>query len=190
MIKRLAVYCGSNEGADPSYAETTRALGAEMGRRGIDLVYGGGKFGLMGIIADSVIAAGGKTYGVIPDTLREIELAHPGLTKLYDVRDMHQRKAKMTDLADAFFILPGGIGTLDEMFEAWTWHSLGYHRKPLGVLNMGGYWDEMIAFLDKASEQKFVPQNRRDLLIVEDTVDRLLDELESAIREGRGGPTI
>src|SRR5918997_6289064 len=150
-MRRLAVYCGSSPGADPAFAEVARALGIAMARRGIGLVYGGGRLGLMGIVADAVLDSGGEAYGVIPQALIDLEVAHTGLTELHIVTTMHERKAKMTDLTDAFVALPGGIGTFDELFEAWTWNALGYHAKPFCLLNVDGFWDRLIEFIDHAT---------------------------------------
>ena len=180
MIKRLAVYCGSAAGVDPAFAQVTRDLGKLMAERGIDLVYGGGRLGLMGIIADTVLEHGGKVYGVIPEALVAHEVAHLGCTELFKVADMHQRKAKMTELCDAFVALPGGIGTLDELFEAWTWNALGYHAKPFALLNEDGFWDELIAFLDTATTSGFVSPARRAQLLVARTPDEAIDLLTAA----------
>ena len=138
-VKRLAVYCGSSMGADPAFAATATALGEEMARRGIGLVYGGGRLGLMGVVADAVMGAGGEAYGVIPQALVDLEVAHTGLTELHIVGSMHERKAMMTELTDAFVAIPGGIGTLDELFEAWSWNALGYHAKPFALLNVSRF---------------------------------------------------
>src|SRR5881392_1481416 len=147
-MKRLAIYCGSAMGSDPAFEEMARALGAEMARRGIGLVYGGGRLGLMGVVADAVLAHGGEAYGVIPQALVDLEVAHTGLTELHLVANMHERKAMMTELTDAFVAIPGGIGTLDELFEAWTWNALGYHAKPFALLNVNGFWDGLNGFMD------------------------------------------
>jgi uncharacterized protein (TIGR00730 family) len=140
----LAVYCGSRFGSNPAYAEAARQLGHTLAIRGIGLVYGGGKLGLMGTVADAALAAGGEVIGVIPEALREAEAAHLGCTELHVVSGMHERKAMMTDLADGFVTIPGGIGTMDELFEALSWQLLGYHRKPVGLLNVAGYYDDLI----------------------------------------------
>lgn len=187
-MQRLAVYCGSSMGAKPAYAQCARDLGAEMAARGIDLVYGGGKLGLMGIVADTVLNAGGKAYGVIPEALRDHEVAHKGLTELYVVKDMHERKAKMTELTDAFVAIPGGIGTLDELFEAWTWRSLGYHDKPFALLDVEGYWYHLSRFLDGVTDQKFMSKQRRQLLIEGDDISHVLDDLSAAC--GQKGDTM
>jgi len=151
-----------------------------MVRRGVDLVYGGGRLGLMGLIADSVLAGGAQVYGVIPAALVDLEVAHLGLTELYRVETMHERKAKMTDLADAFLALPGGIGTLDELFEAWSWNALGYHKKPFCLLNVDGYWNRMIEFIEHATQCGFLSRERRHQLLVAETPDQALDLLDEA----------
>lgn len=186
-IHSLAVYCGSAAGARDVFASATRATAAAMTERGVDLVYGGGRLGLMGLIADTVLAAGGRVYGVIPDALVNLEVAHTGLTELFHVSNMHERKAKMTDLADAFLALPGGVGTLDELFEAWSWNALGYHKKPFCLLNVEGYWDGMIQFIDHATESGFLSAQRRSQLLVAETPERaleLLDEAAAAATQG------
>jgi uncharacterized protein (TIGR00730 family) len=180
-VKRLAVYCGSSPGADAAFAETARALGEAMAERRIGLVYGGGRLGLMGIVADAVVGAGGEAHGVIPQALIDLEVAHTGLTELHIVSTMHERKALMTDLTDAFVALPGGIGTLDELFEAWTWNALGYHAKPLALLNVAGFWDGMIAFLDRVTESGFMSPARRAQLIVAGEIGEAIDSLDSAL---------
>ena len=179
-VKRLAVYCGSAAGSQPVFAEATRATAEVMVHHGVDLVYGGGRLGLMGLVADSVLAAGGRVYGVIPTALVNLEVAHTGLTELHTVETMHERKAKMTDLADAFLALPGGIGTLDELFEAWSWNALGYHKKPFCLLNVDGFWDGMIEFIDHATESGFLSTRRREQLLVANTPDRALELLDEA----------
>lgn len=183
-MKRLAVYCGSSMGADPRFADTARALGQEMARRGIGLVYGGGRLGLMGVVADSVLEAGGEVHGVIPQALIDLEVAHPGLTELHVVTTMHERKAKMTDLTDAFVAIPGGIGTLDELFEAWTWNALGYHAKPFALLNVAGFWDGMVSFLDTVTQSGFMSAARRGQLIVADGIGEVIDKLDAAAKVG------
>jgi uncharacterized protein (TIGR00730 family) len=179
-VKRLAVYCGSAAGSQPVFAEATRATAAAMVARGVDLVYGGGRLGLMGLVADSVLAAGGRAYGVIPTALVDLEVAHTGVTELYTVETMHERKAKMTDLADAFLALPGGIGTLDELFEAWSWNALGYHKKPFCLLNVDGFWDGMIEFINHATESGFLSAQRRGQLLVAETPEQALEYLDEA----------
>jgi uncharacterized protein (TIGR00730 family) len=179
-VRRLAVYCGSASGSSEVFAAATRATAKAMVGRSVDLVYGGGRLGLMGLIADSVLAGGGRVYGVIPQALVDIEVAHLGLTELHTVANMHERKAKMTDLADAFLALPGGIGTLDELFEAWSWNALGYHKKPFCLLNVEGYWDGMITFIDHATESGFLSASRRQQLLVAETPEEALEKLDEA----------
>jgi uncharacterized protein (TIGR00730 family) len=179
-VQRLAVYCGSAAGARPEFADAARATAAAMAERRVDLVYGGGRLGLMGLIADSVLERGGRVYGVIPKALVQLEVAHNGITELHTVETMHERKAKMTDLADAFLALPGGIGTLDELFEAWSWNALGYHKKPFCLLNVDGYWDGMIGFIDHATESGFLSAQRREQLLVAQTPEEALDLLDEA----------
>jgi uncharacterized protein (TIGR00730 family) len=180
VVRRLAVYCGSAPGSSPVFAEAARATAKAMVGQGVELVYGGGRLGLMGLIADSVLDLGGRVYGVIPAALIELEVAHEGITELHRVETMHQRKAKMTELADAFLALPGGIGTLDELFEAWSWNALGYHKKPFCLLNVEGYWDGMIEFIDHAAESGFLSARRRSQLLVADTPAEALDLLDEA----------
>jgi uncharacterized protein (TIGR00730 family) len=186
-IRRLAVYCGSARGQTENFAEATRAAATAMTDNQVDLVYGGGRLGLMGLIADSVLANGGKVYGVIPEALVDLEVAHTGCTELYRVANMHERKAKMTDLADAFLALPGGIGTLDELFEAWSWNALGYHAKPFCLLNVDGFWDGLIDFCDHAQKSGFMSAQRRQQLLVADNPDdalKYLDEAAAAATQG------
>jgi hypothetical protein len=186
-VQRLAVYCGSAAGSQPVFAECARATAEAMVGAGVDLVYGGGRLGLMGLIADSVLAGGGRVFGVIPQALVDIEVAHTGLSELHTVANMHERKAKMTDLADAFLALPGGIGTLDELFEAWSWNALGYHAKPFCLLNVEGFWDGLITFIDHATESGFLSQQRRAQLLVATSPDealKLLDEAAAAATQG------
>ncbi len=180
-MKRLAVYCGSSAGTDPAFAATARALGEEMARRGIGLVYGGGRLGLMGIVADAVLEAGGEAYGVIPQALIDLEVAHRGLTQLDIVTTMHERKARMTELTDAFIALPGGIGTLDELFEAWSWNALGYHAKPFAILNVGGFWDALVTLMDQVEGSGFMSPARRAQLLVADDIGGAIDALDRAI---------
>jgi len=187
QLERVAVYCGSAAGADPSFADQARATAQAMAEANVDLVYGGGRLGLMGVMADTVLSLGGKVYGVIPQALVDIEVAHPRLTELHTVANMHQRKAKMTDLADGFLALPGGVGTLDELFEAWSWNALGYHAKPFCLLNVDGFWDRMIGFLDHVTESGFMsPARRAQLLVAESPEEalKLLDEAASGATQG------
>lgn len=163
---RLCVFCGSSDGARPLYREAATALGRHFAQEGIELVYGGGKVGLMGAVADGVLAAGGRVTGIMPQALVEKETAHLGLTDLRVVASMHERKALMADLADGFVALPGGLGTFEEMFEIWTWAQLGYHRKPLAVFNAGGFFDGLLGFLDSVVTEGFVREPHRAMLIV------------------------
>jgi uncharacterized protein (TIGR00730 family) len=186
-IRAVAVYCGSAIGSEPVFAEATRATARAMVDAGVDLVYGGGRLGLMGLIADSVLELGGRAYGVIPQALVDIEVAHPSLTRLDTVANMHERKARMTDLADAFLALPGGVGTLDELFEAWSWNALGYHAKPFCLLNVDGFWDGLIEFIEHAHQSGFLSSHRRRQLLVAETPDKalkLLDEAAAAATQG------
>ncbi len=176
-FRTLCVYCGSSEGNDPAYADAARALGTQMAGRGLSLVYGGGHVGLMGVIADAVLAAGGEVTGVIPAALMDAEVGHERLTRLHVVKDMHERKAIMAELADGFIAMPGGIGTLEELFEVMTWLQLGYHAKPVGLLNVQGFYDGLLAFLDKQRETGFLRQEHRGLLIAEDQPSALLERL-------------
>ena len=158
-----------------------------MIERQVDLVYGGGRLGLMGLMADTVLDAGGRAYGVIPQALVDVEVAHPGLTELHTVTTMHERKAKMTDLADGFLALPGGIGTCDELFEAWSWNALGYHKKPFCLLNVEGFWGGLIQFIDHATQCGFVSEQRRRQMLVAESPDQalqLLDEAATAATQG------
>ncbi len=166
-MRSLCVFCGSNVGSRPVYVEAAQALGAELVRRGIELVYGGGNVGLMGTVADTVLRAGGRVTGVIPDALVARELAHLGLHSLRVVGSMHERKALMAELSDGFVALPGGYGTFEELCEAITWTQLGLHAKPCGVLNVAGYYDALLALFDRSVQERFVrPENRR--LVIDD----------------------
>lgn len=179
-IRRLAVYCGSATGSDPVFSDAARATSRTMIEHGVDLVYGGGRLGLMGLMADSVLGGGGRVYGVIPQALVDVEVAHPGLTELHIVTTMHERKARMTDLADGFLALPGGIGTLDELFEAWSWNALGYHKKPFCLLNVEGFWDGLIQFIDHATDCGFLSKQRRRQLLVANSPEQALQLLDEA----------
>jgi hypothetical protein len=176
-VNRIAVYCGSRFGADPAFTDAARTLGHTLATRGIGLVYGGGKLGLMGTVADAALAAGGEVIGVIPEALREAEAAHLGCTELHVVSGMHERKAMMTDLADGFVTIPGGIGTMDELFEALSWQLLGYHRKPVGLLNVSGYYDDLIRFVDRMTSDAFLREQHRGNLISSENIDDLLEKL-------------
>lgn len=181
-MKRLAVYCGASMGADPMFADIARSLGEEMARREIDLVYGGGHRGLMGVVADAVLGGGGRAFGVIPQALVDLEVAHQGLTELHTVNSMHERKAKMTELTDAFVAIPGGIGTLDELFEAWTWNALGYHSKPFCLLNVAGFWDGLIGFIDHVTASGFLSPERRAQLLVAGDIGDAIEKLDAAAK--------
>lgn len=178
-MKSVCVYCGSSPGTDPAYAAAATQLGKTIAGRGIELVYGGGNVGLMGTVADAAVGAGGKVTGVIPKALEEKEVGHDGLTKLHVVADMHERKAMMADLSEGFIAMPGGLGTLEELFEALTWLQLGFHEKPCGVLNISGYYQSLLAFLDNAVEGGFVKPLHREMLLESDESEKLLDALES-----------
>ena len=180
-MKRLAVYCGSATPADPTYIEGARALGRAFAERGIGLVYGGGRTGLMGAIADGALEGGGEVIGVIPQALVDAEVAHRGLTELHVVSGMHQRKQMFTDLSDGFVTIPGGTGTMDELWDALSWALLGYHSDPVGLLNTAGYYDHLIAFWEKMGEVGFLRPQHRDLLIVADTLDVLLERMASHV---------
>jgi uncharacterized protein (TIGR00730 family) len=176
-MTRLAVYCGSSPGADPAYAMAAGALGREMAARGIGLVFGGGHVGLMGAIADAVLEAGGEVIGVIPEALRDKELAHQGCTELHVVSTMHERKSLMADYAKGFIAMPGGFGTFDEIFEMLTWGQLGYHTRPCGFLNVAGYYDALFAFLDTCVEARFVTRIHREMIIAATDPAELLDRM-------------
>ncbi|MEX0605811.1 MAG: TIGR00730 family Rossman fold protein [Marinobacter sp.] len=175
---KVAIFCGSRSGNDPMFAKQARELGEFLGQHQVDVVFGGGHVGLMGVVADSVLASGGKVYGIIPEHLRDRELAHPGLTKLYVVKNMHERKAKMAELADAFVALPGGIGTLEEIFEVWTWAQLGFHQKPCAFYNVAGFFDHLLTMVKTMQGEGFLSQEYVDMLVVENTPDELLDGLK------------
>ena len=176
-MRRVCVYAGSNPGSDPTYAEAAAALAGELAARGIGLVYGGGRVGLMGVLADTVLDAGGEAIGVMPQALVAREIAHPRLTELKVVGSMHERKAQMAELSDAFVALPGGIGTLEELIEVYTWSQLGIHDKACGVLNVRGYYDGLAAFLDHAVDEGFLRAQHRAVLSVADDPADLLDAL-------------
>ena len=177
QISSVAVYCGSNLGTDPAYAAAAASLGGKMAGRGIRLVYGGGRVGLMGVVADTVTENGGQAYGVITEALRAKEIAHESLTSLQVVGTMHERKAAMADAADAFIMLPGGFGTFDEFFEVLTWTQLGIHAKPCGILDTAGFFAPLRALLDGAVTAGFVHSAHRDMVIMDDDPGRLLDRL-------------
>jgi uncharacterized protein (TIGR00730 family) len=173
-LKRICVYCGSNAGRRSGYAEAARVLGTELARRGLGLVYGGGRVGLMGVLADAALAAGGEVIGVIPEALATREVAHAGLTELRVVGSLHERKALMAELSDGFMALPGGYGTLDELCEIVTWAQLGLHEKPCGILNVERYFDPFVAFIDRAVGEGFVRPEHQALILVENDPAALL----------------
>jgi uncharacterized protein (TIGR00730 family) len=178
-VKRVCVFCGSSPGARPGYRAAAQALGAAIAKRGLGLVYGGAHVGLMGVVADAALAEGGEVIGVLPRALETKELAHRNLSALYVVESMHERKALMAVLSDAFVALPGGIGTFEETFEAWTWTQLGLHEKPCALLDVEGYYAPLQLFLDRAVEERFVRPEHRAMLLVEDDPEQLLDALSS-----------
>lgn len=178
-MKRVAVYCGSATPADPVYIESARNVGRSLAERGIGVVYGGGKLGLMGAVADSALAAGGEVIGVIPQALVSAEVAHRGLTELHVVETMHERKKLFTDLADGFVNLPGGTGTMDELWEALSWAQLGYHADPIGLLNIAGYYDKLIDFWGHMGQVGFLRPQHQGLLLVDGDLDALLAKMAS-----------
>jgi hypothetical protein len=179
VIRRICVFCGSNKGADPAYVDAVRTLGRLFATEGIALVYGGGSVGLMGELADTVLTSGGEAIGVIPHALWAREVGHRGLTDLHIVDTMHERKAMMADLADAFIALPGGLGTLEEIFEIWTWAQLGLHAKPVGFLDVGGFYKPLMQFLDRAVRERFLKEEHRAIAILEEDPERLLRRFDS-----------
>ncbi len=178
-IKSICVYCGSSAGASPMYAQAARALAQEMVADNIALVYGGASVGLMGIIADEVLRHGGEATGVIPSALREKEIGHLGLTRLHIVKDMHERKAMMASLSDGFIAMPGGIGTLEELFEMLTWSQLGLHNKPIGLLNVDGFFDGLLGFMQHIVTERFLRPEQASLLLTETTPAALVARFKS-----------
>jgi uncharacterized protein (TIGR00730 family) len=176
-VKRVAVYCGSATPADPVYIESARAIGRSLAGQGIGVVYGGGKLGLMGAVADSALEAGGEVIGVIPQALVDAEVAHRGLTELHVVETMHERKARFTELSDGFLTIPGGTGTMDELWEAMSWAQLGYHAKPVGLLNVAGFYDGLLEFVGKMSEVGFLRPQHQSILLSDTELDSLLDKM-------------
>ncbi|RQH86978.1 TIGR00730 family Rossman fold protein [Pseudomonas aeruginosa] len=176
-LRSVCVFCGASPGASPVYQEAAMALGRHLAERGLTLVYGGGAVGLMGTVADAALAAGGEVIGIIPQSLQEAEIGHKGLTRLEVVDGMHARKARMAELADAFVALPGGLGTLEELFEVWTWGQLGYHAKPLGLLEVNGFYDPLLTFLDHLVDERFVRAEHRGMLQRGASPEALLDAL-------------
>ena len=173
-MKAVCVFCGSNIGRNPAYVEAANSVGTALARSGLKLVYGGGKVGLMGAVADAVIAAGGRADGVMPRALVEREIAHAGLAELHVVETMHQRKMMMSDLADAFVALPGGAGTLEEFFEQWTWALLGIHRKPCGLLNVADYFGPLITMMQNIVAEGFIAERYVEMLVIESEIEPML----------------
>lgn len=185
-MEALCVFCGSSSGDTPEYLEVARELGAALASRRTKIVYGGGRVGLMGALADAALQAGGEVIGVIPQMLLDKEVGHVGLTQLHVVQTMSERKWLMGELSDAFVALPGGIGTMDELFEAWTWTQLDLHRKPCGLLNFNGYYDSLVAFLDRAVAEGFLRPRHRAALLVEREFGPLLERLGAAAAKNAG----
>lgn len=175
-MKKLAVFCGSKDGASPIFREAATSLGMALAQHDLHLVYGGSRVGTMGAVADAVLAANGQAIGVLPHFLQEKEIAHPNLTELHLVSSMHERKAKMAELADGFIILPGGPGTMEEFFEVFTWAQLGLHEKPCGILNIDGYYDSLIALFKQMEAQGFLIPEHAAMLLVESTPEALLEQ--------------
>lgn len=176
-VSRVCVFCGASHGGRPEYSMAAFALGRGIAARGMTLVYGGGRAGLMGAVADAALAAGGKVIGVITTLLKDRELGHTGLTNLHIVDSMHERKSMMAEQADAFIALPGGLGTLDEIFEILAWAQLGIHSKPVGLLNTLGYYEPLMAFLDQADREKFLRLNHRTQVLFESDADVMLERI-------------
>jgi uncharacterized protein (TIGR00730 family) len=176
-MKRIAVYCGSATPADPVYIETARLVGRTLAQKGIGVVYGGGRLGLMGAVADSALEAGGEVIGVIPEALVGSEVAHKGCTELHVVPGMHERKRMFTDLSDGFLTIPGGVGTMDELWEAISWAQLGYHAKPVGLLNAAGFYDQLVAFNAHMISVGFIREQHKGILIADDQLERLLTRM-------------
>jgi len=181
MVKSVCVFCGSSPGRDLVHADAARSLGTALGRAGIDLVYGGGKVGLMGIVADAAMAAGSRATGVIPRALAQLEVEHKGLSALHVVSSMHERKAMMADLSDGFIALSGGIGTFEELFEIWTWGQLGDHRKPVALLNVGGFYDKLIEFIEDVVDAGFLRDEHRRMLLIDDEPGKLIARMQKSV---------
>lgn len=178
LMKSICVYCGSSPGRQPIYADAADSLAAALVKRNLRLIYGGAGIGIMGRLADQVLQLGGEVIGVIPKALAHKEIAHANLTELHITQSMHERKMLMAELADGFIALPGGIGTLEELFEIWTWAQLGFHHKPCGLLNIASYYDALIQFLANMQQEQFVKPQQHDLLMIETDADRLLQRYE------------
>ena len=179
--KRICVFAGSSPGRRPEYTEAAKQLGEELCAHGYDLVYGGGRVGLMGAVADSVLANGGQVIGIIPEALAEKEVAHRGLTELRIVASMHERKAMMAELSSAFIALPGGLGTLEELFEVLTWMQLGIHSKPCGLVNVEGYFNGLLEFISHAVAERFLMSDHQSMILVDSNIKALLDALEAFV---------
>lgn len=182
-MNAVCVFCGSMSGTSPEFEKAADRLGKALATRNINVVYGGGRVGIMGRLADSTLAAGGRVTGVIPEAMVDLELANHDVTKLHVVGSMHERKALMHDLSDAFIALPGGFGTLDELFEALTWSQLGIHEKPCGLLNVHGYFDSLLEFLDQAESKGFIPPRHRAMLMHAASSDDLLDLFDEFLKK-------
>lgn len=180
-VRSVCVFCGASIGTHPAYREAAVALGQAIARRGLTLVYGGSSVGLMGAVADAAMAAGGEVIGVMPQSLIDAEIGHKGLPRLEVVDGMHARKARMAELSDAFIALPGGLGTLEELFEVWTWGQLGYHAKPLGLLDVNGFYEKLGGFLDHIVEEGFVRPQHRAMLLLGKQPDELLNAMEEFV---------
>jgi uncharacterized protein (TIGR00730 family) len=180
-MKRITVFCGSSSGTEEIYTSQAILLGETLAKRNIELVYGGAKVGLMGAVANGVLDAGGKAIGVLPNFLGSKEIAHPKLTQLILVDTMHERKTKMNDLSDGVIALPGGFGTLDELFEMLTWGQLGLHKKPIAILNVDGYYDALIVFVQTMVDKGLLKEVNQKMLLVSDTIDELLDKMENYV---------
>ncbi|MDX2128066.1 MAG: TIGR00730 family Rossman fold protein [Chloroherpetonaceae bacterium] len=179
IVQSVCVFCGSSNGKKSSYLDEAREIGKFFAERKIRVVYGGGSNGLMGTVAESALKAGGEVIGVIPETLLQKEVAHQKLTKLHITTGMHERKALMAELSDAFIALPGGLGTMDELFEIWTWSQLGLHRKPIGLLNGSHYYDDLLKFLKHTAEEQFVKTKNLNTLVVADSVEKLWEKINT-----------
>ena len=180
-MRTICVFCGSRPGKRPEYRTQAEQLGRILTREGIRLIYGGGQVGLMGIIADAVLASGGEVTGVIPQMLMDREVGHRNLTKLHVVGSMHERKAMMAELAEGFIAMPGGIGTFEELFEIWTWAQLGLHHKPIGLMNAGNYYDDLLRFLDHAEGEGFLGERHRQILMTDEHPERLLQRMRDTV---------
>lgn len=179
-FRRICVFCGSASGSDPAFLQAASQFGTVLAERGIEVVFGGGSVGMMGALADAALAAGGRVTGVIPQALMTRELGHPQVTEMHVVDSMHTRKAKMAELSDAFVALPGGFGTFEELFEVITWAQLGFHHKPVGILNVANYFDPLIELIDNAIRRGFVRESERDFLVHAKDANHLLRALEEA----------